>query len=339
MRLARRQVAELDDTLEAVGQVVGAEAAEEFGVGVLALRLRDQVLQLVGLHPADLDLEAGQVTRQHRQLLLAAHGEQRAFAEDAQLGRVRRHGDELLRTLAHQVATVGLELRLDLHIDHTAHVGLQLERVRAGVVALTGDGCQRELGRRGDHRIGDLARVRPRVGLFALLLFLLRRVLERQQPGCHVLCQVALVHELREVDDEHMLGLEALVGHDQRRHLADVQAIEAGHAHRLTQLGWAARTPGLGQHTGADVERERGRLLRHRQRGRVHEGAEFELVVAHRVGRGLTANTQHTFRLARHAQLDALLQLNGVDRVAEAQLEHTFLQLGVDRVDVELGLA
>jgi len=121
--LAALQARQRDLAFEAVRHVVGAEAADEVRVAEVALRLRDQVLQLRRLHTRQLDAQARQVAHQHRDLLLAAHRQQRALAQDAQLGRVGRHGDDALRVAAHQVTAKALRARIDLHIQHAAPSG------------------------------------------------------------------------------------------------------------------------------------------------------------------------------------------------------------------------
>src|SRR6266850_3118453 len=83
------------------------------GVGEVSRRLRYQVLELRGQHAADLDAHAREIADQDGDLTLAAHGEERALAEDLQLGRKRRDLHETLLTVAKQVAAERAQAPLD----------------------------------------------------------------------------------------------------------------------------------------------------------------------------------------------------------------------------------
>ena len=194
MRLAALQRGQRPLHLEAIGDVVWPETVDELGVREAALRLRDQVLQLRRLYPRDLHAQARQVAHQHRHLFLTAQRQQRALAQDAQLWRIRRHGDDVLRVRAHQVAAKALRLAVDLHVERAADIGTQLERVHLRLLLRRRHGAELEPGRELEHLPGDLARVRPCIGLVGLLLLLDAGVLQRQHPRDDVFGDLAFVH-------------------------------------------------------------------------------------------------------------------------------------------------
>ena len=86
-----------------------------------------------------------------------------------------------------------------------------------------------------------------------------------------------------------------------------------------------------------DVERQRRVVLRHRQRRRMDERGQLELVV----GDGEVAAVRRqaeVLGVAGGGQRDARLELRRIDRVAEAERGDQLLQVGVARILVELAL-
>ncbi len=68
----------------ALDDLVFAEATLQFGVAEIAVIEADQMLQLVGQHAPDHQLEARQVARHHRDAPAAAHRKQRSRADELQ---------------------------------------------------------------------------------------------------------------------------------------------------------------------------------------------------------------------------------------------------------------
>src|SRR6185436_13813829 len=88
----------------------------------VAVRLRDQVLQLPWQQPVHLDPDLAYVAREQAQRLLAGHREQRALMHDAQLARKFRHANDALDALAELVAAERAQARVDLHVDVAAGI-------------------------------------------------------------------------------------------------------------------------------------------------------------------------------------------------------------------------
>ena len=328
------QVRQRHFALEALDQIVGSELVAELGVGEVSERLGHQVLELRGQHATDLDAQAGKIADENGDLALAAHGQERALAEDLQLGRKRRHPHETLHPVAQQVAAEAAQSPLDLDVHVAPDVGAVLERVRLDVLALGGDRIERQACARGEDGVGDLGRVAPVVDLFARIARL--RVLHGQDPRRDPLLHLVLVGRGRQLHDEDLLLLTGDAADDGGPDGVDPQAVEPGDGDRLRRRVVGGLATARRHHALVDGDRQRRALPRDRQCCRMDVGVQPQLVVADRERRGLPPHAQDAGRLAGEPELDALLQLGGVDRMAEAQPDHRLLQGGIDRVLEEL---
>lgn len=155
--------------LETFAEIVDADAAEEFRVGKITVALADQVLQLIGQHPAQLDMQAGQIAGEDGHTFVTREWQQRTLAGNRELGRKRRYQQQVLVASGQQVATEGFQPLIDLNVHIAADGRVMTESVAFAVLALTGDQLKRQTTGFGQHGAGDFIRVAPVPGLRAFL--------------------------------------------------------------------------------------------------------------------------------------------------------------------------
>ena len=232
MRLALLQLRQRNLLLEAFGQIVHAEGADELRFVEVTFRLRDQVLQLRGQDAADFHFHAGQVAHHHRDFLFPAQGQQRALAEDIQLRRERRHLHHVLHPLGERIAAERLHAALDLHVEVAADRRVVFEDVVLVVFAFAGDEFEIDARRFLQQFIGDFRRIAP--GIRAAALFLLRfRVVHRQQPCTGGALDVLFERAGRERGGDDLFRLVFGRQRHVDRKLVHRQAGQPGYAHQL----------------------------------------------------------------------------------------------------------
>jgi hypothetical protein len=164
VRPSSRQRAERDFPLEALHQVVRPEVAVEHRVREVALRLGDEMLELIGQEPPDVDAHAGQVPHQRDDLAFAGQGQQGTLRQDLELRRVGRYAHHEAFGGRRQIAAEGAQIPLDLDVQVAADVGRIAEAVVFGVLAFAGDGLERQGFGLRKHLAGHLRHAVPVVG-------------------------------------------------------------------------------------------------------------------------------------------------------------------------------
>ncbi len=308
---------------EALGDLVRAQRIH-LRLVVRTLVESDQVLQLVRQHACDFDLHAGHVARDHTDALVAGQRQQRTVGGEAQHLRILGHGDDLHRILAEHVAAERLEPLVYSYVDIPARIGLVFEAVQVFVVALGRNRLEAELLRALQHGFVHIGQT-PIPGIVAIVV--------RQQPGGERLLRVRLVHGLRRVDDEHLLGFVLGVVDQRRLDALDLQAVQPGHRHIAAERLLGRRPAARGAHAFGDGVYQRFVIGRNRQRLGVNERVDLAFVVGDRE----LLRYQRHFRTAQ-LELDGLFKTRRIDRMGEARVDHGFLRRRVLRVLIELAL-
>ena len=335
MRTAALQIGQGHFALVALGQIIGADAAVERRLVEIARRLRDQMLQLSGQHACEFDAHTGQVAHQHRHLLLAAHRQQRALAQDAQLRRERRHFDDAFVARAEQIAAISLGAFFDAHEQITADIGAVLVCMPGLVFELGRHGGEVELARALERRVGHFRHFVPGIRRFAVF-GLARRVVNRQLPDREGRADVLLGDFGRGLDHQHLFRIVLVVGHHRRFDLVDLQGIQARHGHVLGQRLLKRLAAARRGHAFVDLDMQ-GRVFgRDGQIGAVQIGVQLEFVVGD--GELGLVGTQAQHALGRTGQLHAhaRFERGRIDRMAELEVDHDLLLARIDRIDREL---
>ncbi|WP_423762289.1 hypothetical protein [Burkholderia sp. NLJ2] len=333
MRLAGVAGRERTCLHEALDDVILAERIRQLGPRVRAVVEAHEMLELVGHHPADLDLHPRQVARYDRQPLAAAHRQQRAVGHEAQQLRIVGHRECGRHRRAEQVAARRFQVAFETHDDAVARRRVILEALQRREVVLGRHRCERQRLRLLQHRVTDVGHV-PFVRRIVVRL-IDARLAFRQHPRLRARGEIGAAHAVGRFRDEHLLGLVALVVDERRRDVADCQAVEPRHADRRVQHLWRTVAAAHALHALVDVEPHRQRIARNLERLRVDPRARFHLVVVDRV-----AQRRHGLAVAADQhEADALLELGRIDRIVEAQLQQRLLLRRIVGVLVELVVA
>ena len=331
VRFGGIDVGQGDALLHALDQTVLTDGPQSRLLVAVLVELH-QMVQLFRQHAADFQPQRRQIAGDGRDPTLAAQRQQRALTDEFQEGGILRYPQSLPMGLAQDEAAEGFQPLVDAQVEVAPGRRVVLEAVHFQEFALGRIGLQLQRLRSCQHGLIDLA-VFPGMGFAPGLVDLLGIVLG-QQPDLGGSSDVAIAQRHVEAQDEHLLGLEAIVVDQRRLHLADAHAVQRRQINVGIEFGLGAGAAECADHALANLQLHLAAVGWQLQRRRVDPGSELVLIVLH-MG---TGTGQRTPGAILHLGAQRRFQLGRVDRVAELQFPHGLLQIGILRILVELVL-